>query len=376
MSKKKSIIMKIICIPKVCFILFFMCIMQFAVGQYSYNVAVNSWGDYNFTDKTFYIESSNESVSSSDLEFREYADYLIEDLKLLGAKITRDKQNADMCILMNYSIADKSYVEIVPVPIIGKTGISSINTISNTRGSAYGSIYSSGNYTYGSVYGSSTTNSRTQVNYNYGVIGYNNIPVRRTQFDRVVNIYAYDNKDTSSQPTMLWKINLFSSGTSNDIREVVPYIMYIAWYKLGKNTTGWEGYSVFARDYLFLCWKSGYLSKPTCTLFPDYYKRTEISRVMRIVFVQKLNNETIICLKKQLSSIRYAISPYTYIQYKEKRVKISHIDNYKLGTKIKQEYIIMHFPARLDNVNLFDLIEYTSAKGNNYSFEWRGIKTK
>lgn len=344
-----------------------------------YVTSVNSWGNYNLRGKTFYIESGSKDVSSSDLEFREYAGYLTENLKLAGARVTTDKINADMVILMNYSIADESYVETVPVPIWGKTGISSINTTSNTRSSAYGSAYSYGGYTSGSAYGNSTTNTQTNVNYNYGITGFHNVDRRVTQFGRAVNIYAFDNKSTSSEPIMLWKTNLYSEGSSSDFRKVMPYIMYISWGEFGKNTDGWNEYVVYENDYMYKCWKQGVLSNSNLTTFPNY-QETNVSEDMRIAFVEKLQNETIICIRKTGCPGWYAFSPYTYLQYNGKRVKISYADNYELGSKIRQEcgtrYIRLHFPANLNGVSLFDFVEYTNAKENVYGFVWKGIRTK
>ena len=55
----------------------------------------NSFGNYNVAGKTFYIESSNNSISSSDLEFRQYAAYISESLILRNAIPTENKSNTD-----------------------------------------------------------------------------------------------------------------------------------------------------------------------------------------------------------------------------------------------------------------------------------------
>lgn len=344
-----------------------------------YETSVNSWGQYNLYGKTYYIESGDKNTSSSDLEFREYTKYLVENLKLQGAIITTDKKNADLCILMNYSIADESYTESIPIPIWGATGISSINTVSNTRGSAYGSAYSYGGYTSGSVYGSSTTNARTNVNYNYGITGVQNVNRYVKNFARVVNIYAYDNMDTSAEHRMLWKTNLASSGSSNDLRKVMPYIMYISWGELGHNSDGWQEYQVFEDDYMFQCWKQGVLSNPNITTFPRC-DQTNVNDKIRIAFVEKLSEETVICLRKTGCESWYSISPYTYIQYGGQRFRVSYADNYELGTKIRKEcgtrYIRLHFPVNLRNVSSFDYVEYTNKKETDYGFMWRGVKVK
>lgn len=345
----------------------------------NYVTSVNSFGNYNLVGKTFYIESGDENISSYDLEFKEYAKYLQEVLTLQGSKLTSDKRNADMCILMNYSIADESYTETVPVPIFGTTGISSINTTSSTSGYAYGSAYSYGGYSSGSVYGNSTTNTQTKVNYNYGITGYQNVNRHVTQFVRVVNVYAFDNKNTSEEPIMLWKTNFYSAGSSSDFRHVMPYILYVGWGELGKNSDGWQNYQVFEDDYFFKCFKQGCLSNANLTTFPNYQKTT-VSDYIKIAFVEKLQNETIICIKKTGCLSWYAISPYTYLLYNGKQVKISYADNYELGTKIRKEcgtqYIRLHFPANLDGVSTFDFVGYKNAKENEYGIVWQGVNVR
>ena len=125
--------------------------------------SINSFGNYNLQGKTFYIESGNDKISSNDLEFLEYADYVAKSLKSNGANKINDKKNADMCILVTYEISDKSYTETVPVPIWGRTGISSISTTSRTLGTAFGA---QSNY---------LTSTTTNVIPSYGITGYSSV---------------------------------------------------------------------------------------------------------------------------------------------------------------------------------------------------------
>ncbi|GHU63707.1 hypothetical protein FACS1894123_07020 [Bacteroidia bacterium] len=206
-----------------------------------YNTSVNSYGNYNLQGKTFYIESGDNNVSSNDVEFKEYADYVSKALIFAGAKKTYDKKNADMCILVTYGISDESYTETIPMPIWGQTGISSIRTTSNTTTSAQGSVYGSsygsasvaGNSIYGSTYGSvygsakgnSTTSTTTNVTPSYGITGYTSFDRRVMQYRRVLNVYAYENKQTV-ESSMLWKTNMVSDGRSNNLREILPAMAF------------------------------------------------------------------------------------------------------------------------------------------------------
>ena len=55
-----------------------------------YEAHINSFGDYNLVGKTFYIASGDKNISSSDVEFREYAKYVKFSMELQGAIETHD----------------------------------------------------------------------------------------------------------------------------------------------------------------------------------------------------------------------------------------------------------------------------------------------
>lgn len=338
-----------------------------------YTTSVSSFGNYNLVGKTFYIESGDKSVTSSDVEFREYAKYIANSLNLQGAKETSDKRNADMCILVNYGISDESYTETVPFPIWGQTGISSINTTSNTTGSAYGSATRIGNSVYGSVQGNSSTNTTTRVNPTYGITGYTSVDRRVRQYCRVLNVYSYDNKQTT-EPTMLWKTNLLSCGSSSDFRKVLPYMAYTAWGKMGNSTDGNESYTTLEDDYFFRCWKQGILNQTNITTFPNV-NQTNVSSYMQIAIVEKTNTETILVLRKSGCPSWYRIDPNTYIEYSGQKYFIKSVDNYTLGQKIRKEcgvrYLRLHFPSIPSNA------KYINVKENvKDGWEWNGVSVR
>lgn len=339
----------------------------------SYVTNIETWGEYDMDGKTFYVEPGDQKVHSSDPEFREYVRYLVEDLKLQGAKEIFNKQNADVCILMNYGIADQSYIETVPVPIIGRTGISSIYTTSSTDWSARGSAYSWGGYTTASASGSSTTRSNTSVTYDYGVVGYGERNVRVDKFYRYVNIYAFDNKTYSSEPQMLWKANLASSGTNSNFRQVVPYMFFTALYQFGSGTRK-QSLVAFSDDHIYDCWKGGGLSSPRVNAFP-YYRTSSVSG-LHIQYIEKLPNETIICISKDCNGEKYSVIPETYILFNGQRVKLSRLDGGELNETYKNEYgrryFRMHFPVGISHVYSFDLVEHVLTD----SYIFSGVSAK
>jgi hypothetical protein len=117
-----------------------------------------------------------------------------------------NSDSADVCILFDYGVVDKSYVANVPIPIWGITTTSRyINTI---------------------------------------VTGVLNSKEDIQDYRRVINLYAYDNKDRTSDPVMLWKTNISSSGSSRDLQEVLPYIAHAAIPYMGQQTNGIKTFQV------------------------------------------------------------------------------------------------------------------------------------
>lgn len=370
-----------------------------------HDISINSYGNYNVDGKTFYIESGDENIASTDLEFREYADYVAISLDLQGAQQTSNKRDADLCILINYNISDESYIETVPIPMWGQTGVSSVTTTTQSSRENYGSVYREGNNTHRASGGNKTTSTTTEVNPTYGITGFTNIDKKITQYCRSLNIYAFDNKEIEADPLMLWKTNLLSYGESNDLRRILPYMAYAAWGEMGKSSGGETYYSILENDLLFHSWKEDILNLPTVTIFPsiDY---SNVSKQFNIAMVIRNNEETLILLKKtgciseikRNSSIKiglyffgvipgiiydiatyrgeyYSIPETMYIETNGEKKQINSVFNYELGTKIRHEcgtrYFILRFPpidADAYSINLKD----SKAKG----WEWQGIKLK
>lgn len=355
-------------------------------GEGIYQVSINSYGNYNLDGKTYYIESGDEIISSNDLEFKEYADYLKKDLAIQGAKETFDKGNADMCILLNYGLADESYQESIPVPEYGRTTIASM-------------------VTNGSV---------TRFNYNYGTTGYHYEQKNVSKYTRIVNVYAYDNKKRDSEPIMLWKTNIKSIGSSNDLQKVIPHMLCASAYYMGKKSEGEKTELIHKEGHLFNCWKQNlcadtnfyYINKriPSISIIQEKYifdkeKDEKDEPRFYIKYVRKLNNETIVCLTKtgQLKGSHrnayYSISPNLFLKCGAKEVQISHVDNYSLGTQMAEKweplsgadpavqriwiekhienscgekFFILHFPVNLGTANSFNIIEYIDSNHMRY----------
>ena len=74
-----------------------------------FSTSVISFGNYNLTGKTFYVVSGNPDIKDNDIEFQYYADIIKQILIRNKATPTNDYINADMVVLLDYSIADASY---------------------------------------------------------------------------------------------------------------------------------------------------------------------------------------------------------------------------------------------------------------------------
>ena len=275
---------------------------------------------------------------------------------------------------MNYGITDQSYNEVVPVPIWGQTGISSITTNSQTTGSAYGSASVYGSSAYGYASGNRNTTTTTRVNPTYGITGVANVNRHVSSYNRVINIYAYDNKSASHD--MVWKTNLVSDGTSSDFRAVAPYMFYSAWGRFGKNYN--DKSTVRERDYMFQCWKQGVLSNRNITTYPTP-SSTNCEDRCDISLVERLSNETIVVLRFYKNAQDYSISPYTCIEANGNQYQIISADHYELGTRFQTSgiaYLRLHFPAIPSYTSTINIVEYKNKKRTSSAWYWNGLKVR
>ena len=341
-----------------------------------YQIFVNSFGNYNLHGKTFYIESGDNNIPSNDIEFREYANYVAKSLKSDGAQEINDKKNSDMCILVTYGISDESYIETIPFPIWGKTGISSINTTSHTTGSAYGSVSGIGNSAYDSVQGNSSTNTTTRVNPSYGIVGFSNVDRKVHVFRRVLNIYAYDNNQTN-ESTMLWKTNIISDGSSSDLRIVLPAMAFSSIGYLGKSSGEIKNFYIFEDEENFLSWREGTLPNPNIISYPKFYSSNVNPKNIVITRIIRTMNETIIEFTAYNSGYDwFRISPNIYIKFEKQKYKVIKAENIILGEKNDlTEYSAWEFrlifpaiPSNADYINI--------SEGEFLGLKWNEVYVK
>lgn len=122
--------------------------------QRQYHVEVDSLAAPTAREKhTYLLLPGNEGITWDDLQFQEYALYVMRVLNSQGF-ISADKaEDADVAIVLSYGIGDpKTRQYSYALPVWGETGVSSSHTYGTAT--AYGnSAYYSGTTTYTPTYG-------------------------------------------------------------------------------------------------------------------------------------------------------------------------------------------------------------------------------
>lgn len=192
--------------------------------QVTFNVAVDSLASSQApNNKTYLLIPGNEGVTWDDLQFQEYATYLMRVLSTQGYISAQSADEADLAIVLSYGIGDpQTHQYSFDLPTWGQTGVSSSNT--------YGTATTYGNTT--------SVNATTIYTPTYGVTGYNTYAGTRTSFFRYALITGYDfekYKETEQQ-IQLWKTTITSTGSSGDLRRVFPILISAAVPYLATNT--------------------------------------------------------------------------------------------------------------------------------------------
>lgn len=336
---------------------------------------INSFGQCDFSGKTFYITSSNSAIDASDPEFKEYAGLFAKAIQIEGAVAATVESSADLAILMDYSISDQSYNYTEPVPIWGPNGVSGVNT----------------SYSYNKKGNISSSNSF--VTHSYGVTGYANVNRHKESYHRMINIYVYDNISPAHE--ILWKTNLVSIGDDPDFREIAPYMIFSLWksHTLGESCQS-QTYPVTRNnDYLFNMYNEGNFTNGNKSLFHHVNHGNSYIPGGNHGFIhciEYLPNETKIVFECDDYTEtgnnwfrRSNFTPFWTItangqQYKVKSVEIdgSRIDEKKSVLLYKMHfYYILHFPAIPRNVS-FDICEFEDRKCTKKGTTWNEISTR
>ena len=177
----------------------------------------------NVANKSFIILPGVKDFSVNDLHFKEYAKYVKRAFEAKGYTIVEAPENAEVVVFMKYGISDpEEHSYLYSVPVWGQTGYSSSTTTGST-------------YSHGGITSYSETTTYTP---NYGVVG--NETRRGTYVTYfcylVLNAYDFKAYRESEKEVQLWKTIITSSGSSGDLRVVVPILVAAAKPYIGDNT--------------------------------------------------------------------------------------------------------------------------------------------
>lgn len=205
-------------------LVFLVCSCATVEDKPQFHVSVDSLASINgIAKKTYLLLPGNEGITWDDLQFQEYAIYLMRALNSQGFISAEKYEDADIAIVLSYGIGDPQTTQYsYTLPTWGQTGISS----SHTYGTA-------------SVYGNTGTYSGTTTyTPSYGVTGYRSQIGSMTTYFRYARITAYDYKafkETEKQ-VQLWRTLATSNGSSGDLRRVFPVLIAATAPYLATNT--------------------------------------------------------------------------------------------------------------------------------------------
>ena len=314
-------------------------------------VTTNAFGTYDFAGKHFYIIPGTPDLNPKDAEFKDYANHVASMFRSVGAIEVSDPEMAEVCVLIDYLITTDSYTERIPVPIrkvVGSVISSNVSTDKgqiSEKGTHYGNTYSYGDY--------NTTVSYRQI---YDTVGYKTEERQVNGYRRILNIYAYDNVDNDGEPDMLWKCNMMSFGSRNNLNSIVPAMTYINLFSPGKRITnheswvndeyGWalyEAYSNVMKDY-------------SHAHFPDIY----VGDNATVYFAKKKGNAITLTVR-QAGPGKRIVTKDTYMVINGETYPIESVNHIKMDRTVRVSkddnvYFTMTFLGVPDDIETFDIV--------------------
>jgi hypothetical protein len=189
----------------------------------SFNTTVNSYAAEGLRPGQAHFILPSDAAQGADLQFAEVKAALGRSLTQAGLRLTDAEEEAEVAVFVEYGIGDpRTETTVVQMPVWGQTGVASSTTTGTAR-------------TFGST---TTVNATTNYTPSYGVVGYNNMPVTNTVFDRFLMVEAYDiaAHRADGKLVSLWKVTVQSSGSSGDLRYVIPYMLNSAVPYFGRSS--------------------------------------------------------------------------------------------------------------------------------------------
>ena len=190
----------------------------------AYHVQIDSISDRTVQlEKIYQILPGNRDTSANDLQFKEFAGYLVKALAMQGYRLATASEPAQMDVYLSYGLGDpEKHTYSYSEPVWGQTGTevySQTNQVNNPDNTV-------------------SQFSTTYVEPEYGVTGYTTQTGEYTVYKKYCIIDAYDIKDGSAGSKLkeIWKTSLSATGKSKDLRKVFPAMIAAAVSYIGSNT--------------------------------------------------------------------------------------------------------------------------------------------
>ncbi len=178
---------------------------------------VNSFGDS--YKKSYILLPAKEAVNK--LEFNEYAKYLHRALETNGfRRAINDLNDAEIVVFVEYGISDK-YTEYDMVSVRSAPRVQPVDYSRIPEGGVAAAVMRQSGKRLGGAFNTKT------------------IRVPFDVYKRSLRLFAVainNNKLPSSKETALWETTITSSGSSGDLRKVMPYMVTASEDYIGKST--------------------------------------------------------------------------------------------------------------------------------------------
>lgn len=178
-----------------------------------------------------YIDSMAEIIPvDQSITARNALPYISDALYNSGFTIVESAPDT----VVGYTLNDTGFTTSYQTPVYGKTGISSVDTQSRTSGTMFGTVtapskWSGNTYSYDGTYGT-TTNTHSNINYEYGITDYNThheqhnytqikIGIRSIQKQSLIGVYTIGAYDAT-------------------IEYLISYVPYVLPVIIGTNSNG------------------------------------------------------------------------------------------------------------------------------------------
>lgn len=161
--------------------------------------------------KAYLLLPGAQETSPYDLQYLEFSGYIDKAMASQGFIKVTEPTKAEVIVFLSYGVGDPiARTYSYSVPVYGQTGFYA----SQKKGK-----------------------SKTYYTPTYGVTGYTNQIGTEINYVSNISLDAYDNTDLNTpQPQQLWKMEVSSTGQSNDLRMVFPYMVASMKPYIGRNT--------------------------------------------------------------------------------------------------------------------------------------------